>query len=356
MSFLWPAALLLLLLIPAGVWLDQRIERSRRARLAPYGAFGRPAPDATVTGAATAAAAPAGVATPERRRGRGWRLRIPAALFLVGITVMVVALARPQAVVSLPRLEGTVVLAFDVSGSMAATDFQPTRMEAAKAAAKSFVENQPEGVAIGVVAFSDSGLSVQVPTTDTSEVLASIDRLTPERGTSLGQGILASLNAIAVAENGEATQGGYYTNRSPAPSVAPVPPGSHGSAMIVMLSDGENNENPDPLSAAQTAADTGIRIETVGIGSPSGTTLDINGFRVHTQLNEDLLKSIAEATGGTYHPAQTQPDLQAVYDSLGRTLVVKPEPIEVTALFAAAAVLLLAAGILLSLRWLGRAL
>src|SRR5689334_11878123 len=133
---------------------------------------------------------------------------------------MIVGLARPQAVVSLPRLEGTVILAFDVSGSMAATDFQPTRMEAAKKAAKAFVANQPQGVAIGVVAFSDGGLAVQVPTTETATVLSAIDRLSPQRGTSLGQGILTSLNAIIVAEDGPAN--GYYSNRSAAPSDQPL--------------------------------------------------------------------------------------------------------------------------------------
>ena len=132
------------------------------------------------------------------------RRHIPPALFLAGLTILIVALARPQTVVSLPRVEGTVILAFDVSGSMAADDMKPTRMEAAKAAARDFVQRQPPSVQIGVVAFSDNGFSVQVPTNDQDAILAAINRLTPQRGTSLANGIRASLNAIAVGSRGQA--------------------------------------------------------------------------------------------------------------------------------------------------------
>src|SRR4051794_23613689 len=162
MSFIWPALLILVLLIPLGLLLDRELQRRRRARIASYGGLAK---------------------APTTTRSLGWRRRVPPALFVAGLTVMLVGLARPQAVVSLPRLEGTVVLAFDVSGSMAATDFTPTRMDAAKAAAKAFVEQQPPGVAVGVVAFSDSGFSVQLPTTDQLTIISAIDRLAPQRGT-----------------------------------------------------------------------------------------------------------------------------------------------------------------------------
>jgi Ca-activated chloride channel family protein len=335
MSFIWPILLVLLLLVPIGALLALRIEQSRRRRAAQLGSLG--------------------IAQTPTGRALGWRRRVPPALFLAGFTVMLVALARPQAVVSLPRLEGTVILAFDVSGSMAATDFQPTRMDAAKKAAKAFVAEQPQGVAIGVVAFSDGGLAVQVPTTETATVLSAIDRLAPQRGTSLGQGLLTSLNAIIVAEDGPAN--GYYTNRSPAPSDQPPQRQNKDSAaVIVLLSDGENNERPDPIAAAQAIADQGVHIETVGIGSPEGTTLDINGFRVHTALNEDLLKQLASMTGGEYHAAATEPDLQKIYQTIGQHLVVKPEEMEVTSLFAGAGIAFLVLGGLLSLRWMGRVL
>ena len=178
-------------------------------------------------------------------------------------------------------------------------------MAAAKAIATAFVERQPASVVIGVVAFSDSGLSVQVPTNDQSAVLAAIDRLQPQRGTSVAQGITAALTTIA---NAQAPQNqGYYTSRSPEPTATPepVPPGSDDSAVIVLLSDGENNGGPDPIDAAQAAADRGVRIQTVGVGSPAGTDLQVGDFQVHTQLDEATLQQIASMTGGTYARADT---------------------------------------------------
>jgi Ca-activated chloride channel family protein len=267
---------------------------------------------------------------------------------------MGVALARPQGVVSLPREEGTVILAFDVSGSMAADDLKPTRIAAAKAAATDFVEQQPASVVVGVVAFSDSGLSVQAPTNDQASVLAAINRLAPERGTSLGQGIRASLQTISLAESPPAQN--YYSNRSPAPTPtpSPVPAGTHTSAVIVLLTDGENNESPDPATEAQAAADQGIRIFTVGLGSPAGTTVNLNGFQVHTQLNEPLLQQIADTTHGTYFRAEDAQQLHSIYANLDTRLIVEPQKIEITALFAGASILLLAAGGMASILWLGR--
>ncbi|HEY8631810.1 MAG TPA: VWA domain-containing protein, partial [Candidatus Limnocylindrales bacterium] len=265
-------------LVPLGILLYRALEGRRRRAMARGGL---------------------GVGQGMARRPGGVRARIPAVLFIAGLTVLMVALARPTAAVDLPREEGTVILAFDVSGSMAADDLKPTRMEAAKAATQDFVERQPPGVIIGVVAFSDAGLSVQAPTNDQATVLAAIKRLTPERGTSLGQGIRAALSTIATAENGPVTN--YYSNRSPAPTAtpAPVPPGSHISAVIVLLTDGENTQPPDPGAAAQAAADQGVRIYTVGIGSAAGTTLDVDGFKVHTQLDAATLQHISDVTGGT---------------------------------------------------------
>lgn len=336
MTFIWPAMLLLLALIPAGVWLSGALERRRRHRAAAQGGLG--------------------LARGVVRRPGGLRRRFPAALFLAGFAVMTIALARPQGVVSLPREEGTVILAFDVSGSMAADDLKPTRMEAAKVAAQDFVQRQPRSVVIGVVAFSDAGLAVQAPTSDQAAVLAAINRLAPERGTSLGQGILASLRTIALAESPPAQN--YYSNRSPAPAPTPtptpVPAGTHTSAVIVLLTDGENNETPDPASAAQAAADQGVRIFTVGLGSTAGTTLDLNGFQVHTQLNEPLLQQVAAVTQGAYFRAEDAQQLRSIYDNLDTRLVVEPQKIEITSLFAGASILILVVGSLSSLLWLGR--
>jgi Ca-activated chloride channel family protein len=333
MSFIWPTMLLLLLLIPPFVVLYIRMQQQRRLLAASFGSLG--------------------LVKEAARRQLGLRRHIPPALFLVGLTLLLLALARPQAVVSLPRVEGIVILAFDVSGSMAADDFIPTRMDAAKAAARAFVAEQPSSVLIGVVAFSESGFGVQAPTNDQQAILATIDRLTPQLGTSLANGIFASLNTLAAEEEPAPRR---YTDLTPtpAPTPTPVPEGTYIPAVIVLLTDGENNVNPDPLAAVQAAIDRGVRIHTVGIGSAAGTTLEVNGFMVHTQLDEVMLQRISELTGGTYYNAENEQDLRAVYEDLDPQLVIKPEKMEVTSIFAGASILVLLIGGAFSLVWFSR--
>ena len=337
MSFIWPTMLLFLAVIPLLAALYLRLQQRRRRMAAAYGALG--------FGQSAASAS--------RSAGARLRRHIPAVVFLVGLAILVMALARPQAVVGLPRVEGTVVLAFDVSGSMAADDLKPTRIEAAKVAARDFVAKQPPSVLIGVVAFSDSGFSVQAPTSDQSLILGAINRLAPARGTSLGQGLAASLTTI-LASKSDNTR--FYSSLTPEPpaTATPVPAGTFAPAAIVLLTDGENNEPPDPLTAAQAAADQGVRIYTVGLGSAGGADLKVDGFTVHTQLDEGLLKQMAQMTGGEYYQAASADDLLAVYDNLNPQLVIKPQNMEVTSLFAGASVLVLLVGGLLSLVWFGR--
>jgi Ca-activated chloride channel family protein len=325
--------LLLLVLVPLFVVLYIVLQRRRRQFAARYSRLG--------------------FAQGALAHGPGIRRHVPPAIFLAGFTILMVALARPQTVVSLPKEEGTVILAFDDSGSMAADDLKPTRMEAAKTATRDFVQRQPLGVQIGVVAFSDSGFTVQVPTNDKDAILAAINRLAPQRGTSLASGILASLNTIA-AGAGQAPH--LYSNLtpSPTPTPTPVPKGTYTSAVIVLLTDGENNESPDPLAAAQTAADRGVRIYTVGIGSAKGTTLHINGFTVYTQLDEAMLQQISQLTGGAYYNAENEQDLLKIYDNLNSQLVIKPEKTEVTSIFASASMLVLLVGGVFSLVWFSR--
>ncbi len=331
MTFIWPVMLVCLLLIPLFVLAYLRIQWRRQQVVTRYGSMG------FIQGG----------------RKIGARRHIPPLIFLLALAILIFALARPQMVVSLPRIEGTVILAFDVSGSMAADDLKPTRIDAAKAAAQDFVEKQPPTVLIGVVAFSDSGLSVQTPTGNQVDVLAAINRLSPQRSTSLANGILASLNAIEI---GSEPPTNYYSNQTPepTPSPTPVPQGVHQPAVIVLLTDGENNQNPDPLQAAQAAADLGVRIYTVGIGSQAGTNLHINGFTVHTQLDEATLQQIAQISGGTYYNAENEDELMSVYDHLDPQLVIKPQEMEVTPLFAGVGILLLLIGGGMSLLWFGR--
>jgi Ca-activated chloride channel family protein len=334
MTFIWPALLFSLLVIPAFVVIYLLLQRRRKKLAASYGSM--------VFSAGGQGKQP------------GLRRYIPPAFFLGGLAILAFALARPQAVVALPKQEGTVILAFDVSGSMAADDMKPTRMEAAKAAAIDFVKHQPLYVQTGVVAFSDSGLSVQVPTNDSGAVLAAINRLAPQNGTSVGRGILASLDAIANSGGGLPAE--IYSNLllTPTPTPTPVPQGTYSPAVIILLSDGENNENPDPLAAAQTAVQRGVRIYTVGIGSPTGTTVHIQGFSLHTQLDEATLKQISQISGGAYYNAQNAQDLLKIYENLDTQVMSKSEMTELTAFFAGAGIFLMLAGGLFSLLWLGR--
>ena len=331
MSFLWPVMFLLLLLLPVFVGLYVVLYRRRQRAAARYSKLGLVQPTAQKI---------------------GLRRHVPAVFFLLALVILVAALARPQAVISVPRVVGTVILAFDVSGSMAANDLKPTRIEAAQAAAQDFVARQPRTVQIGVVAFSDSGVTTQAPTEDRDAILDAIKRLKPERGTSLANGILASMKAIADVN----PTTNYYSNRTPAPtpSPTPLPKGTYTSGMIVLLTDGENNEDPEPLKAAQAAADRGIRIYTVGLGSATGADLKLQGFTVHTQLDEDLLKQISTLTGGAYYNAANAEDLRKVYENINTQLVIKPEETEITSLFAGAGILVMLVGAAFSLLWFSR--
>ena len=281
----------------------------------------------------------------EPNKKSGGRRHIPALFFLLGITVLITSAARPQATVMLPKLEGTVILTFDVSGSMAADDIKPTRMEAAKAAAREFVDKQPANVLIGVVAFSDGGITVQPPTNERAKTLETIDRLVPRRGTSVGNGLLVSLNTIVVSEGGESF---LNADNSSDPSSDPatetpatVPQGWYPSSVIVLLSDGENNQDPDPVAVSDLAADLGVRVYTIGVGSTEGAPLKIEGFTVVSRLDEATLQAVADNTGGQYYSAANEDDLTRVYGDLQPKLSIKPENIEITSLFAGVGMLLL---------------
>ncbi|MFL5732157.1 MAG: VWA domain-containing protein [Chloroflexia bacterium] len=331
MTFIWPAMLIFLMLIPLLVGVYIGMQQRRRALIASYANLG------LVQGSSASRL--------------GARRHIPPFFFLAAMIILIVSLARPQAVVGLPRLEGKIILAFDISGSMAADDLKPSRLEAAKDAARRFVANQPSSVDIGVVTFSESGFATQAATTDQDAVLAAINKLAVQKGTSLARGIEASLAAIAA---GSDQPTGLSVGRTPTPTPTPMPKGTYTNAVIVLLTDGENNLSPDPMALAQQAADRGVRIYTVGIGSAAGADLHLNGFTVHSRLDEQTLQQISELTGGTYYNAESTEELQAVYDNLNPQLVVKPQNMEVTSLFAGAGVVVLMIGGMLSLLWLGR--
>lgn len=331
MTFIWLPMLACLVLIPLFVVVYLRILRRRQHLVTQYGTLG--------------------LVQAAGGRRLGVRRHISPALFLVALIILIVALARPQTVISVPRMEGTVILAFDVSGSMAANDVKPTRLAAAKAAARTFVQRQPSGVQIGVVSFSEAGFAIQTPTNDRDVVLAALNRLTLHGGTSLAHGLEAALKAIDAVTHPALT---LAHRAQPTATPTPVPKGTHAPAVIVLLSDGENNESPDPLATAQLAANRGIRVDTVGIGSAAGATLHINGFTVRSRLDAATLQQIAQLTGGAYYNAATAADLRAIYATLNPQLVIKPQQTEVTSLFAGAGIVVLLVGGTLSLLWLGR--
>ena len=324
MTLQWPWALLGLLALPLVVVAYRRLIRAQAERRADL--------------------ARQGLVVPTPRRDR-WR-HLALALLVAALAVMLHALTRPTAAIAEPRREGTVILAFDVSTSMAAKDVQPTRLDSAKAAAKGFVEKQPATVKIGVVAFGGNGIIAQQPTTDKAQVLASVNRLEPQGDTSLGRGILTSLSAIAgkpIVSNGDTEQGGDET-----------PIGYYGGTAIVLLTDGENTSGPDPANLADLASAAGVKIYPIGLGSAAGTVLEINGFSIATHLDEDTLKQIAEVSGGTYYNATDATSLAQVYDSVQLNWVSRSVPHEITSLVAGVATLLLLAGAVVSVLRRGR--
>ena len=324
MSFIWPLVLLSLLALPVCAYMYTRLQRRRSAAATGLGSLGAQA-------AGTAALA-------------GRRRHIPPIILLAGVALLAVATARPQLELPVPRLEGTVVLAMDVSASMAADDVLPTRMEAAKLAAKSLAERRPGSAKMGVVAFGEGGLIVQPPTDDDEALNATIDRLVPQSGTSLGRGMLTALNLVA-PEQGMGQADGTDDSSSR---------GAFAPAIIVMLTDGENTEPPDPAEVAQMAIERGVRVYTVGVGTEQGTAVEVDGFSLFTQLNEPVLQQVSLLAEGGYFRLDDTDDIPSVYEDLETEFVVESEKVEVTSAVGGIGALLLLAGGALSLFWFGR--
>ncbi|KUL21751.1 VWA domain-containing protein [Actinoplanes awajinensis] len=277
--------------------------------------------------------------------GGGLRRHLPYGLLLAALPILLIGLARPQAQVAVPRVSGTVLLAFDISNSMSATDVAPSRLAAAQAAATAFVDDQPDTVDVGVLVFGDQALLTQVPTDDHTAAAAAIARVKASGGTSLGQAILVGLGAItgkpvSLPEDGATTDTGAL--------------GYWPSATMVVFSDGENTGGPDAEAAAELAAAAGVRIQTVGVGTAKGSTVEVDGFQLNTALDERTLTAVAQVTGGTYNPAGDAATLTDTTKSIDLRLTTKKEPLELTGPFAGAALLLLALGGLLGTRWHGR--
>lgn len=342
MTFFWPSMLwslaLLPLLVLLYVWLLKRRRRS------------------------TVRLASVQVAKLALGSGPGWRRHVPPLLMLLALAALLAATARPAATITLPLAERTIMLAMDVSGSMRAEDIKPNRLAASQEAAKKFVRLLPRAVKIGVVSFAGTAAVVQAPTTSHDDVIAAIDRFQLQRATATGSGIILSL-ATLFPDHGIEIQHVTGQRNFPGkpigqpeekPKFTPVAPGSYQSAAIIMLTDGQRTTGPDPIDAAKMAAERGVRVYTVGMGTTQGEIIGFEGWSMRVRLDEETLKNIALMTHGEYFYAGTAEDLKKVYEGLSSRMVVERKETEVTAFFAAVGALLAIAAAGLSVWWFGR--
>jgi Ca-activated chloride channel homolog len=341
MNFLWQEALWLLLLLPLLVWAYFWLLKRRKKTAVSWSSLA--------------------VVKEAMGQQRLWRRHVPPALLLLALGALIVASARPTAVLTLPMVEQTVILAMDVSGSMRATDVEPNRLVASQNAAKAFIGELPNSVRVGVVSFAGTAAIVQPPTLSREDVAAAIDRFQLQRATAIGSGIILSLAAIFPEAGIDLSQvtGARLMPKAigdtkPEKEFTPVEPGSYTSAAIILLTDGQRTTGPETMDAAKMAADRGIKVYTVGIGTKEGDTIGFEGWSMRVRLDEESMKQVASATRAEYFYAGNALDLKKVYQSLGSRLSAQKKETEITALFAAAGALLtlLAAG--LSIWWFGR--
>jgi Ca-activated chloride channel family protein len=340
MTFVWPDFLWLLALLPALVLLYVWLLHRRKRNTVRYASL------AMVKQAAG--------------NGPGWRRHVPPALMLLAIAALLLATARPLAVITLPSQQETIVLAMDVSGSMRATDVHPNRLVASQEAAKSFIKDLPRTVRVGIVSFAGTAAVVQPPTQSREDLFAAIDRFQLQRATAIGSGIVLSLATLFPDAGIDLSQITGARNMPLAPGeqkkkeTPPVPPGSYNSGAIILLTDGQRTTGPDPMDAAKMAADRGVKVYTVGIGTKEGETIGFEGWSMRVRLDEDTLKGIANLTRAEYFYAGTAVDLKKVYESLSTRLVVERKETEISSLFAAAAAALVVLAAGLSVAWFGR--
>ena len=345
MTFLWPQFLWLLLTLPLLVLLYVWLLRRRKALALRYASLS--------------------IVKEAMGRGHSWRRHVPPILFLLAIAAMLLAAARPLATITLPSRQQTLILAMDVSGSMRATDVKPNRMVAAQEAAKSFIADLPRHVRVGIVAFAGSAQVTQLPTVNRDDLTAAIDSFQLQRGTATGNGIMMSLATLfpdagidiaALGPRDGARPLRADPAKPPPKEFTPVEPGSYNSAAIIMLTDGQRTTGVDPLEAAKMAAERGVRVYTVGIGTVDGETIGFEGWSMRVRLDEETLKSVAQRTQAEYFYAGTAADLKKVYETLSTRLTVEKKETEVSGLFALVGAVLALLSATLSLWWLGRIL
>ena len=341
MNFLWQEALWGLLLLPllvgAYLWLLKRRKKS------------------AVTWASL------GIVKEAMGAQRAWRRHVPPALLLLALAALLVATARPTAVITLALIEQTVILSMDVSGSLRATDVEPNRLIASQNAAKAFLAELPRNVRVGIVSFAGTAAVVLPPSLSREDAVAAIDRFQLQRATAIGSGIVLSLATIFPDAGidlsqitGQRLMPKALGDNKPEKEFTPVEPGSYTSAAIILLTDGQRTTGPDSMDAAKMAADRGVKVYTVGVGTKDGETIGFEGWSMRVRLDEETLKQVAMATRAEYFYAGTAVDLKKVYQSLGSRLSAQKKETEISALFAALGGLLALAAATLSLWWFGR--
>lgn len=295
------------------------------------------------------------------------RRHIPPVLFLLAITAMLFAASRPFAVVSLPMTQETIILAMDVSGSMRATDVKPNRLVASQNAAKAFLAELPRNVKVGIVAFAGSAQVVQPPTLSREDLVAAIDKFQLQRATAIGSALVVSLAELFPDEGidlsaityGNQRQRGVAIDQSPKKEkkeFVPVAPGSYGSAAIILLTDGQRTTGVDTMEASKMAADRGVRVYTVGVGTVDGETIGFEGWSMRVRLDEATLKAVATQTQAEYFYAGSAETLTKVYEKLSSRLTIEKKETEISGLVALLAAVLAIASASLSLLWFNRIL
>ena len=306
------------------------------------------------------------------------RRHLPFVLFIASLLAVVVAMARPVAIMAVPTNQTTIILTIDVSGSMCSTDIPPSRIQAAEAAAAAFIQSQAAGTRIGIVAFSGFAELVQSPTNDKAALLNALQSLATGRRTAIGEGILASIDAISEIDSSVAKS---QTDTTPGTAPVPVPKGDYAPDIVVLLTDGASNTGTAPLEAAQQAADRGVRVYTIGFGTANGGALSPTcapqfvgrepgagggggggggfgggggaggGGNFPRGIDEATLKQIADVTGGTYYPAESASQLDSVFAKLPTNLITKHEATEISVVFVGLGALLAALAVLLGKAW-----
>ena len=301
-----------------------------------------------------------------------WRRHVPPALLAIALVLLLLASARPMARVTLPADYMTLIMAMDVSRSMLAEDVEPSRIKAAQKAAKEFLQDLPPNVRVGIVSFAGNAQVVQHVTNQREELIAAIDRFQLQRGTATGSGLLLGLATLRPEANidleaalynpnpfayGDASSGGSKggsksLDEKPATKErSPEPPGSYKGGAIVLLTDGRRTTGPDPLMAAKKAADLGVRVYTVGFGTPNGFIPGYEGYSFFTQVDEEALKAVAKITEADYFKAGSAEDLKKVYQHLSTQFTLEKRDTEVTSLLAGLALLLIFVALILSTVW-----